>query len=270
MPLLRPEDTTFGNGDPQPRTAWERLSQTFLRPPPPKAPVETPDFSRMDDDQKRARISTIDPTERKIGIGASILGVALAIYASVPYMVSKISVVTTVAPKHNHCAATPGITDLHYVASTKTCDGIYSSSHYILSLVLPLILAAAIYVTVRIRRRAPLAFTLVMTGLAFGSLLILVPYGGAGAWVMFRAWRTQKYGAPNAKFPLDGWTPPAPRASTRRPKSSGPSGTSGSSRSSRRSKGAQSAADVRKPPAANKRYTPKTPPPPPKKKVRPT
>lgn len=264
MPLLRPEDTTFGNGDHQPRTPWERLSQTFFRPPPPKAaPAETPDFSRMDDDQKRSRIVTIDPTERKIGIGASILGVALAVYANVPYMVSKIAVPTTVKPKGHTCAG-----GLKYVKTTNTCNGVYPVSHYVLPLVVTLVLALAIYVTVRIRRRAPLAFTLVMTGLAFGSLLILVPYGAAGAWVMFRAWRTQKYGAPNVKYPLEGWTPPAPRASTRRAKSSGPRGAGASGKT--KGKGPQSATDVRKPPTANKRYTPKTPPPPPKKKVRPS
>ncbi len=250
---------TIGDDGSGPTTAWQRLSQTFLRPPPPKPPREPEDvdFSRMTDDEKRARITGVDPTERKVGIAAAVLGIALAIYANVPYMVSKTSVVTTVKPKHKSCAQVLGIAGLHYVASTKSCDGVYPASHYVLPFVVSLVLATAIYVTVRIRRRAPLAFTMVMTGLAFGSLLVLVPYGAAGGWIMLRAWRTQKYGAPTAKTPLTGWTPPAPRGTTRRAKSATPR--------SHKGKGADTAT-TRKPPAANKRYTPKSPP---KKKVAP-
>ena len=242
-----------------PRTAWQRLSQTFLRPPAPKAAAapESVDFSRMTDDEKRARIVGIDPTERKLGFVAAAMGVVLAIYANVPYMVSKTSVPTTVKPNGKTCGPVVGITDLRYVASSKSCDGIYPSSHYILPLVVSLVLAAAVYVTVRIRRRSPLAFALVMNGLAFGSLLVLVPFGVAGGWVMLRAWRTQKYGAPNAKSVLPGWTAPPPRGTTRRAKTTAPRGRKGK---------AAEAATTRKPAAANKRYTPKSPP---KKRVAP-
>ncbi len=254
MPLLGPDSITPGNGG-APRTGWQRLSDTFLRQPT-QAPQEVPDFSRMSDTEKRSRIVTIDPAERKVGIIASILGVALTLYSTVPYMVSKIAVVTTVKPKGTTCTPVVGITGLHYVKSTNTCNGVYPASHYILPLIVELVLAVAIYVTVRIRRRSPLAFTLVMTGLAFGTLFVLVPYGLAGAWVMLRAWRTQKYGAPTAKGrALEGWVPPPPRGSTRRPRSTGPSG-------SRRGKAAvPEKSTVRKPPTANKRYTPKAPPP---------
>ena len=239
-------------------TIWERLSATFLRPPAPKArPDEQVDFSRMSDDEKRARIVGVDQTERRIGITASLLGVALAVYANVPYMVSKVSVVTTVKPKDKACPPTIGVTGLHYVASTNSCNGIYSPGHYILPLVVSLVLAIAIYVTVLIRRRSALAFTIVMTGLAFGSLLVLVPYGVAGGWIMLRAWRTQKYGAPNVRTVQTGWTPPPPRGSTRRPKSTAPRGRKGKDAAT---------ATTRKPPAANKRYTPKSAP---KKKVAP-
>lgn len=218
---------------------------------------ESLDFSRMTDDEKRARIVGVDPTERKVAIAASLLGVALAIYANVPYMVSKASVLTSVKPKGTSCGSVAGISDLRYVASTKTCDGIYPPSHYVLPLVVSLVLAAAIYVTVLIRRRAPLAFTLVMTGLAFGSLIVLVPYGVAGGWVMLRAWRTQKYGAPTSKTVMPGWTPPPPRGSARRAKATAPR--------DRKGKGSETVT-TRKPPEANKRYTPKAPP---KKKVAP-
>lgn len=235
----------------QPVTPWQRLSQALFRPQPVKPGPDQLDFARMSDEEKRAYIVQIDPSERKIGLVAAALGAALALYANVPYMVSKIAVPTTVKPHGRSC----GIAGLHYVAKTKTCNTAYPASHYILPLVVSMVLALAIYVTVRIRRRAPLAFTMVMTGLAFGSLLILVPYGVGAGWVMLRAWRTQKYGAPTARSPVTGWVAPAPRAAGRR------SGGRG-----RRGKPAESDGAARKPPEANKRYTPKSPP---KKKVAP-
>lgn len=249
---------------PGPVTPWQRLSQSFLRPPADrraaKQAVEPPDFYRMTDDDKRSLIVRIDPTERKIGIAASILGVALAIYAYVPYMIRRVKVPMTVKPVGKTCPS-PLTYTLH-PGKAATCNGIYPPSHYLLYLVIALVLAIAIYVTVRIRRRTALAFTTIMTGLAFGQILILVPFGIAGGWVMLRAWRTQKYGSPSAKLKVEGWTPPPPRGTTRRATSSGPG------RGTRRRKGEDTTSSSRKPPSQNKRYTPKSPP---KKKVsRPT
>jgi hypothetical protein len=251
---------TVGGDSFGPRTAWQRLSRTFLRPAPKAPPApENVDFSRMTDDEKRARIVGVDPTERKVGIAASLVAFVLAVASYLPYMVSKRSVITTVKPKDKTCPPAAGITHLRYVASTKSCDGVYSASHYVLPLMVVLVLALAIYVTVRIGRRAPLAFTMVMTGLALSSLLYLVPYAVAGGWVMLRAWRTQKYGAPTSKTVMPGWTAPPPRGSTRRAKATAPRDRKG------KGKGTETST-TRKPPTANKRYTPKSPP---KKKVAP-
>jgi len=247
--------TSGSDGGSGPETLWGRLSQTFVRQPAP-APVREPehvDFSRMSDDDKRARITGVDPTERKLGIAASVLGVALALYANVPYMVSKTAVPDpTAKPVHQHCSIG------HYVVKTATCNVVYPANHYVLPLVVSLVLAAAIYVTVLVRRRAPLAFTMVMTGLAFGSLIVLLPYAAAGGWVMLRAWRTQKYGSPTAKSVMTGWVPPPARGTARRAKSA--------SRRARTGKDGSGTGEPRKPPSANKRYTPKSPP---KKKVGP-
>lgn len=235
----------------EPVTGWQRLSQSLFRPQSPKADADDLDFSRMSDDEKRAHIVRIDPVERKVGLIAAGLGIALAIYANVPYMIAKRAVPSTVKPTGHKCPP-----HFHYAASTGTCNTVYPVSHYVLPLVVSLVLAAAIYVTVRIRRRAPLSFTMVMTGLAFGSLYVLVPFGVGAGWIMLRAWRTQKYGAPTAKKRLDGWVPPAPRAPARRSRAKG--GAKGGK--------AADSGSTRKGPEANKRYTPKSPP---KKKVSP-
>lgn len=254
----------------RPRTGWERLSDTFLRPAKPAGSRKEPekvDFSSMSDDEKRSRISSIDPTERKIGLAASILAAVFALVYSIPYMVSKIAVPTTVKPVHGTCATT-----LTYVASSKTCNGVYPPSHYVLPLVLWLVFAAAILVTVRIGRRSPLAFAMVLTGLAFGTLILMIPFVAAGAWVLIRAYKTQKYGAPNAKAPLEGYVRPPPRtrgSGGRGGTGAGKSAGGGSARNStrRRRKGEpEPEPDVRPPPTASKRYTPKSPP---KKRVPP-
>lgn len=212
----------------------------------------------MTDEEKQNRIRRVDPMERKLGIAASFIAVALALVSYLPYMVSKRSVaLTTLKPKVGKCHAVAGIAHIHYVAATKTCDGIYPASHYFLPLVVVLVLAAAIYVTVLIGRRSALAFTLVMTGLALGTFVYLLPYAVAGGWVMLRAWRTQKYGAPSSKSVLTGWVPPPARGTARRATSSPPRGRKGK---------VGSTTTARKPPTANKRYTPKSPP---KKKVAP-
>lgn len=270
-----PDDDVDGfDGDatpsprPRPRTGWERLSETFLRPatPPGQRPQpEKVDFASMTDDEKRARISQIDPTERKVGLAASVLAAVLALAYTVPYMVGKISVATTVKPVHKTCTT-------HYVyeASTKTCNGVLPASHYVFYLVLWLVFAIGIYVTVRISRRAPMAFAIVLTGLAFGTVIIMLPYVVVGGWLLLRAYRTQKYGSPTAKAPVEGYVKPPPKGS--RPAGSAAAsrgGTGAGSRNTtrRRRRGEpEPTPGARQPPAASKRYTPKSPP---KRKVPP-
>jgi hypothetical protein len=253
---------------PRPRTGWERLSETFLRPasPPGQRPApEKVDFAAMTDDEKRARISQIDPTERKVGLAASVMAAVLALVYTVPYMVAKISVVTTVKPVHKTCT-----THFTYVASSKSCNGPLPASHYVFYLVLWLVFAAAIYVTVRINRRAPMAFAIVLTGLAFGTVIIMLPYVVVGGWLLLRAYRTQKYGSPTAKAPLEGYVKPPPKGS----RAAGPAaragagGGAGPRNTTRRRRRGEPEPDpgARQPPAASKRYTPKAPP---RKKVPP-
>lgn len=248
---------------PRPRTGWERLSETFLRPAPApgrRAEPEKIDYASMTDEEKRRRINQIDPVERKVGLAASALAAVFALVYTVPYMVSKISVATTVKPVHKTC--THGYT---YVASTNTCNGVYPASHYTFPLILWLVFAAAIYVTVRIGRRAPMAFAIVLTGLAFGTVIIMLPFVVAGGWLLLRAYRTQKYGAPTAKAPVEGYVRPPPRSGRTAGGSATANGTRNSTRRRRQGEPGPEAA-VRPPPSASKRYTPKSPP---KKKVPP-
>ncbi|MGH9110009.1 MAG: hypothetical protein ACRDY3_11200 [Acidimicrobiales bacterium] len=243
-------------------TGWQRLSETFLRPPTKEAraalAAEPDDYSRLNDDEKRARITAVDPIERKIGMAAAALAAVLAIIANVPYMVTKTVVATTTKPVGHHCPG--GLTFTKHGTAAATCNGIYPINHYVLPLIISLVLAGAIYVAARMGRRAPLAFAAAITGVSFGTILVVVPFIAFAGWILLRGWRTQKYGASTAKSVRPGYTPPAARGSTRRTRSGGPTG------GGRPRGGSRSGSADRKGPEANKRYTPKAPP---KKKVPP-
>jgi hypothetical protein len=244
-----------------PMTGWQRLSQTFLRPPGPARPKPAPvDFSKFTDAERRDLINRIDPIERKVGIAAAILGAVFTLVYSVPFMVSKIKVQTTIKPVNKHCL--DGYIYTVHSGAAATCNGVLPATHYLWQMVIGLIFAAAILVTLRFRRRAPLAFAIVLTGLDLGSILI-VPFVVAGGWLLLRAWRTQKYGSPTARAPVEGYVRPAPGAG-RRP-AAGAGGPKSSGPRKRRAK-AEEEAPARRPPAPSKRYTPKAPP---RKKVPP-
>ncbi|MGH9086651.1 MAG: hypothetical protein ACRDYZ_00795, partial [Acidimicrobiales bacterium] len=241
-------------------TGWQRVSQTFLRPArkgPTVLPPEPDDYSRLTDDEKRSRIVRVDPLERKLGTAAAVFAAVVAVYESVPYMVSKVVVATMTKPVGRHCPN--HLTYTTHGSAAATCNGVYPVSHYAFPLAVWLVLALAIFVTARIGRRSALAFTAGLTGISFGTYLML-PFIFLAGWILLRGWRTQKYGAPNAKSARPGYAPPVGRGTTRRTRTA---------RGGKSTTGNGTGPGNRKPPEANKRYTPKTPPKPAKKRVPP-
>lgn len=218
-----------------PMTGWQRLSQTYLRPPKPTSQSRSDpvDLSTLSDAERQRRITQIDGTERKIGLVAAVLAAVLSLIATVPYMVKKTVVETTVKPVHKTCAD-----GFKYTAKTATCNTIYPASHYTFYLVVLLIFSLAIFITVRIGRRAPLAFAITITGLAIAtvlsSLIIALPFLAGGGWLLLRAWRTQKYGSPTAKAPVEGYVRPSPGATRARPGASGGTARNSTRRTRRR------------------------------------
>lgn len=249
----------------QPETGWQRLSRSFFRPADAPGtgrtakPVE--DLSHLTDAERRERINRIDSTERKVGIAAAVLAGIFVLVYSVPFMVSKIKVATTVKPVHKTCAQ--HLTYTTNSGSAATCNGVLPISHYVWELVIGLVLVAAIVLTVRIGRRAPLAFAIVLTGLYLSSFILLIPFLVAGGWLLLRAWRTQRYGAPTAKAPVEGYVRPAPGAGRSARGAPGRAPANGTGRNSTRRQRRDGPAEDLAPrpaPAASKRYTPKAPP----------
>jgi hypothetical protein len=241
------------------------MSTTFLRPPKPKAAADADADDQpaapLTDAEKKARITRIDPTERKLGYAAAALAGVIALITFVPFIDNPaLQVHRSAKPTHGTTCPAGGY---HYQKSSHTCIAnlTYSRSHWIIELAILLVFALAVYATTRIARRAALAFTTLMTGLALMTEVTPVlafPFIFLGGWLMIRAWRVQRYGSPTAKN--------AAGASTT--KSGTKSGT-GSARPSGRTNGARPAPRNRRnaktpsgpvKPTASKRYTPKTPP----------
>jgi hypothetical protein len=231
----------------------------------------------------KAKVTRIDQTERKIGYLGAGLGALMALTFTVPYINNpKEGAKVTDA---SHAQTISKSCDVRYEFQAKTAAHaarcvpiIYSRTYWLATLLILMAFPLAILVTVRIGRRAPLAYACLMTGLAFEVTLGLfgLPFLAAGAWLLIRAWKSQRYGSPTAKR----GDPPLQqnaRGSTGRTTSNGsgrsvkPSGTGGKSSTSsegrRSKKSAPTEANTsRRPTTANKRYTPKAPT---KKKVLP-
>jgi hypothetical protein len=107
------------------------------------------------------------------------------------------------------------------------------------------------------RKRTLVTFTLFLIG--FGFTLFIGIAGFAfillGGWLMLRAWRVNKYGSTNAKVVAR--EAAAGRKASRESRESG--GKRGSRESTRATRTTTSSGE-RRPPTANKRYTPKAPP----------
>jgi hypothetical protein len=100
-------------------------------------------------------------------------------------------------------------------------------------------------------KRTLVAFDLFLVGFAFTLFVGLVGFVFIllGGWLMLRAWRINKYGTTNTKT-IAREAGSRPRGRERKE----------GARSGTKSTKAGSASDVRKPPTASKRYTPKAPP----------
>ncbi|HEX4219403.1 MAG TPA: hypothetical protein VHZ02_13580 [Acidimicrobiales bacterium] len=218
--------------------AW--LSTTFLKPPKPKAPkAEEPEERPLTEAERRQQAVMLDPTERKIGYTGVLLGLLISFGLTLPYIFDRHLTVTVKqagTPTGNTC--TNGFTYTPRVGShAAQCTGkvVYPVSHWLLLMVLLLVFTIAIFVTVRIGRRVPVGFAVLIAGIAYESivgllgLIFIVP----GAWLLFKAWKVRRDLATGEAPPSVGGSPGRPGSG--RPQ---PPGASGS----------------------NKRYTPKAVP----------
>jgi hypothetical protein len=216
---------SLSNGDGPLQKLGTRLSESFLNPAKPKAPRD-PDYDAqriIPVDERKEAMSGLDPLETKWARGAFLLGslisVFVVIYVSTQHVTNKIA------------------------GKTETTTGVTTEALLIGGIVLFFSLLG--FLGLRRNRRTLVVFPLFIVGFACALTTGLSPLGFAyivfGGWLMFRAYRIQKYGTPIAKLA-------AQQAAARPP---------------RRERKAAATAPPRptgyKPPSANKRYTPKAP-----------
>ena len=262
-----PEDDS-GAGAPRP--SWrDRLSQSFLKPaPPPKAePNAEEDGRPLTDAEVKAQITRLDPTETKVGNGASVLGVLILVLAIVPYIDNpNTPIKTSVNRVGKSCP-----TGYKYEAVRNhgyQCVGnlVYPRSTWIWEFIVLMLFPIAIFITVRLSRRAAAGFAGLMTGLAFEFFLhqysiLGLPFLVFGGWLLLRAWRVQRYGTPTARGAAE-----AASAKRAAKKTGGtvstpvPKGGPPSRSRTKRAKTETVTATGRVVPAPSKRYTPKAPP----------
>jgi energy-coupling factor transporter transmembrane protein EcfT len=104
------------------------------------------------------------------------------------------------------------------------------------------------------RKRTLVTFSLFLIGFGFTLFIGIIGFAFIllGGWLMLRAWRLNKYGSTNAKVV-------AKEAAANRKASRESGGRRGSKEQARATKVTSSSGGTRKPPTANKRYTPKAP-----------
>jgi len=226
-----------------PASVFGRLQAAFFKPPNRPPPVH------LDDEETRRRITRIDTTERKWGLGASVVAAVVAVLAELPGVEhpKTTHVAVTAKPKGTNCGG------YIYDAATKACFNVHSRSFWVWSLCVLLLFALTLYIAVRLGRRSFLGFAALMNGLAYETTagpIFGLPFIVLGGWLLIRAWRVQRYGSPTAtKATAGGYTPP-PRP-VRAPRE--------------RKRKTDQTTSLRPTPEPSKRYTPKTP-----RKKRPT
>ncbi len=255
----------------------DRLSSAFLKPPKPREESEKDRETErgslrepapvLSEREKAALVNQIDPTERKIGYAGAVLAAVVGVIRYLPYVLSpNTPEQKTVSPIRGHVC--PGGFRYEKVSGSFTCIGnvIYPRHTWILLMAIILVFAAAMFVATRIGRRAALAFTTLMAGLALEAVvqtILALPFVLVGGWLIVRAWRAQRYGSPTAKSAPAGASSSSRSGGSPRSKSA-----TTNTRTGKRSKNAAARVgpNGRVAPQANKRYTPKTPtrrPPPP-------
>jgi hypothetical protein len=178
--------------------AW--LSETFLKPPKPKLPeAEEPEERPLTEEELRQQAIMLDPTERKIGYTGVLLGLLISFGLTLPYVFDR-NLTTTVKEAGTPTGPADCSKGFFYTPKVGShaaqCTGKvnYPDSHWLLLMVLLLVFTVAIFITVRIGKRVPMGFAILVAGIAYEStvgllgLIFIVP----GAWLLFKAWKVRR------------------------------------------------------------------------------
>ena len=214
-----------GNGNSTPQTWSARLLGAFSGPRTGSTgPDDTTDPAEiLPPERRKEAMSSLDPMEAKWTLGALILATVAGI--AIPAYFIAVNKVTKQGK--NTIAVAP---DAKWLGA------------------LILVLCVVGFLALWKRKRTFVAFDLFLVGFAFTLFIGLIGFVFIllGGWLMLRAWRINKYGTTNAKV-IAKESAARPRGRERK------EATKASGRS-------PATTGERRPPSANKRYTPKAPP----------
>lgn len=189
--------------DPSDDAPAERsLSDRFLKPKQkrPLPPSQTGPVEIIPIEDRQKAMKTIEVSEVRFGWVAAILGAIFALGLNLPNMFGPTQYTTTAHPSHGHCAK-----DYLLVKGLCSQTLIYHPIDYVPFLVIELIMALALFVSVRMGRRTPAVFTSMLMGVAVASqppirsILLGVPFWLYGGWLLLRARRIQRFGTTDSR-----------------------------------------------------------------------
>ena len=186
--------------------AKESLSARFLKPKPEKrprpAPGVVPDDVEIIDGfpERQTAMRSLGTSEIRFGYAVAILGAIFTLGLNIPSMTGETQFTNAIAPVKGVCAK-------GYTLSKDTCLQVvhYQPADFLPFLIVGLVAAAAIALTIKLRRRTPAVFASLMMGLVVSevppkpSVLLGVPFFVFSGWLMVRARRIQKFGTTDTK-----------------------------------------------------------------------
>ena len=173
-----------------PKKGLSGLADQFLKPKKQKDIIDTYGTGIIPPEDRKEAMQSLNKVEQRLGYFAAAIAVLLGGLATLIFPRNRVK---SQAPVHNTCPA-------GYSLVKGQCQTIYSNNVVLVSIIV-VIFAVAIFACVRMRRRTPTIFTVMLTGIAFISFsaAIGIPFVIYGGWLLLRARRIQKFGTTDAK-----------------------------------------------------------------------
>ena len=165
----------------------------------PRSPRRQPRPSAV----PRAVLQTIDSLERKVAFALSALGFAVS--ALSVYIIYFVKPTTTyfVKPKKIHVGSTTtascprgfhASSHAHHVITMCSRTKLTPASQLWINFAVLFAASLLIYIAAQRKRRTFIVVACLFMGLALGTFSIGLPFVAGGVWLMWRAWRLQRYG----------------------------------------------------------------------------
>jgi hypothetical protein len=159
--------------------------------PEARTPRRTPRVSAV----SRDVVKTLDRLERRVALVLGGIGAVVSLVSL--YIIFFVHPETTVTRLPLHAQCPPGFhvqTRAHLVITLCSAVQRTPASELWLYFALIVLATAFLFYAALQKKRTLAVVTLLFIGLALGPFSLGLPFAGAGVWLMWRAWRLQRYG----------------------------------------------------------------------------